>query len=71
MNGIANNLQGNRISNVVIKIKYTDELIDSVNKFNDNLEMIAKKPMTSPTGRQPQPWTHTANSEPNVKLQAY
>ena len=24
-------------------IKYTDELIDSVNKYNDNLELIAQK----------------------------
>lgn len=27
----------------MIKIKYTDELVDSVNKYNDNLEMIAQK----------------------------
>ena len=25
------------------KIKYTDELIDSVNKYNDTLEIIAQK----------------------------
>ena len=27
----------------MIYIKYTDELIDSVNKYNDNLESIAQK----------------------------
>lgn len=27
----------------MIRIKYTDELIDSVNKYNENLEMIAQK----------------------------
>lgn len=27
----------------MIRIKYTDELIDNVNKYNDNLEMIAQK----------------------------
>lgn len=27
----------------MVKIKYTDELVDSVNKYNDNLEMIAQK----------------------------
>lgn len=26
-----------------MKINYSDELIDSVNKYNDNLEMIAQK----------------------------
>lgn len=26
-----------------MEIKYTDELIDSVNKYNDNLEMISQK----------------------------
>ena len=27
----------------MISIKYTDELVDSINKYNDNLEMIAQK----------------------------
>ena len=27
----------------VIKINYTDELVDSVNKYNENLEMVAQK----------------------------
>ena len=26
----------------VIKINYTDELVDSVNKYNENLEMVAQ-----------------------------
>jgi len=28
---------------VARKIKYTDELIDSVNKYNDTLEIISQK----------------------------
>lgn len=26
-----------------MEIKYTDELIDSINKYNDNLDMISKQ----------------------------
>lgn len=31
------------LSKVARKIKYTDELIDSVNKYNDTLEIISQK----------------------------
>lgn len=27
----------------MISIKYTDELVDNINKYNDNLEMISQK----------------------------
>lgn len=31
------------LSKVARKIKYTDELIDSVNKYNDTLEIVSQK----------------------------